>query len=271
MVFSPAPLKLGCVPYINALPLTYFLDPEEFELMNRPPAQLFDLLQKGHVDAALLPIVNYFENSDLALVPQICIAAKGAVRSVKIFFKNGCPSLEKAESIALDPESKTSNLLLKTLLHHRHGRDLSKLNFSITEDDADVKVLIGDKALDLHLSPSPRPSPSREREYQRSMDLAELWWEWTKKPFVFAAWMTRGEPNARLCASLYRARERGLKDLQTILNFLPQYPSDFLKEYFTRAVHYYMGPEELEGVRTFYEYLRPIQGYHNELDFRFVS
>ena len=253
--------KLGCVPYINALPLTYFLDRSQFEIITRPPAQLLELLQKGEVEAALLPIVNYFERYDLQLVPELAIAAHGPVRSVKLFFKDSSKSIENLRYVLLDSESKTSNLLLKVLLKHRYGKDLSEMVF-LSEDPAskaEARLLIGDKALD-HLHPE-----------ENFVDLAELWWEWTQKPFVFAAWMTRGSATSTLASSLLEARENGLKEIETIIRGLPHYPPDFLKEYFTRAVHYYMGAQELEGIRTFFEFLKPIQGYRHELDFRFVS
>lgn len=256
----PSLMKLGCVPYINALPLTAFLDPKEFEIITRPPAQLFNLLQEGQVEAALLPIVNYFEAEDLHLIPDIAIATQGPVRSVKLFFKDNCYSLKNVDSISLDSESKTSNLLLKALLHHRAGRNLSDLTFFTgpNHPEAQAKLLIGDKALDYH--------PSEEA----SLDLGQIWQEWTGKPFVFAAWMTQGSPDLKLKASLLKARDQGLNEIESIIQTLPRYPADFLKEYFTRSVHYYMGSDEQEGIRTFFEFLKPIQGYRHELDFRFI-
>jgi chorismate dehydratase len=253
--------KIGCVPYINALPLTYFLDRSQFEIITRPPAQLLDLLQKGEVEAALLPIVNYLEDSNLRLISNLAIAARGPVKSVKLFFKDSSHSIENLKHVLLDSESRTSNLLLKTLLKHRYGRNLSEVEFlsSDPSSKAEARLLIGDKALD-HLHP-----------HEKASDLAELWWEWTHKPFVFAAWMTRQTEASSLVSPLSEAREKGLAQIETIIRGLPQYPPDFLKEYFTTAVQYYMGPPELEGIRAFFEFLKPIQGYRHELDFRFVS
>src|SRR5215471_8837283 len=165
--------KLGCVPYINALPLTHFLDRSDFEIVTRPPARLFELLQKGEVEAALLPIVNYLEDFNLRLIPELAIAARGPVKSVKLFFKDPSQSIENLRYVLLDSESRTSNLLLKALLKHRYGKDLSQIVF-LSEDPASkaqARLLIGDKALDY-------PHP-----HENFVDLAQLWWEWTQKPF----------------------------------------------------------------------------------------
>ncbi len=295
-------MKLGCVPYINALPLTHFLDPKEFEIITRPPAQLLDLLQHDKVDAALLPIVNYFEVPDLYLIPHIAIASKGPVKSVKLFIhqKENPPTspfdkgglegdLKQIKFIYLDNESRTSQLLLKTLLHYKYKMELSQITFLKDSEDPrnQANLLIGDKAL---TSPSPPPYKGGGTR-GRSYDLGEEWWSFTQKPFVFAAWMTKNPNQKELSVQLKVARDKGLQKIDEVIKtlnppnpplLLPEAdpPSEekggeggilFLKQYFTKNIQYYMGEAELEGIQTFYEYLKPIEGYRDELNFRFVS
>ncbi|MFO1520092.1 MAG: menaquinone biosynthesis protein [bacterium] len=252
-------MKLGCVPYINALPLTHFLDPQKFEIITRPPAELLELLQNKRVDAALLPIVNYFETEHLYLVPHLAIASDGAVMSVKLFLKNPSHPIEKLKYIYLDQESRTSQLLLQSLLLHHFKRDLSQIVFLKDPKDprAEAELLIGDKALDKQAAPF--------------HDLGKLWLDYSRKPFVYAAWMTASPAPAGLKEALTEARNKGLENLSKIIESLPRYSPLLLKEYFTNAIRYYMGEAELEGVRAFYESLKPIQGYPHELHFRFVS
>src|SRR4030095_3370744 len=206
-------LRLGCVPYLNALPLTYFLDPNQVEILHRPPSQLKDLLRSGRVDAALLPIVDYFENKDFHLIPEIAIVSKGAVYIVKLFMKDLNQPIEKIKYFYLDSESKTSHSLLKVLLKGRFKRPLSELQF--LKDQADPRLeaslLIGDKALHF-------PFP------EGALDLGASWWEWTKKPFVFAAWMTREKNSVGIAESLQRAREEGVKRLDEIIESVPALP-----------------------------------------------
>jgi chorismate dehydratase len=260
-------IRLGCVPYLNALPLTYFLNPREVEILRRPPSQLKDLLMKGRVDAALLPIVDYFETPQLHLVPEVAIVSKGAVQSVKLFIQKFNQPIEKLKYLYLDPESKTSQLLLKVLLRFRFQHSLTDFHFLSDPRDPHIEasLLIGDKALHC-------PFP------QNSLDLGEAWWKWTQKPFVFAAWMARDPNQTKLSSSLRQARDQGVKNIRKIIeeknapSSSNSASSGFsLKEYLTKAVQYYMGPEELEGIRLFFNYLKPIAAYRHELDFRFIS
>ncbi len=306
-------LKLGCVSYMNALPLTHGLNPKEVELISRPPAQLLYLLQGGEVEAALLPIVNYFENPDLYLVPGLAIACRGAVKSVRLYWNNitvgaaprGRPQIENEPSqnskgrhsglplqnihtIYLDPESRTSHALLKVILQHKYGMDLNTLTFTsdLSHPHIDAKLLIGDKTF---------------TENGSALDLGEEWCSWQQKPFVFAAWMSL-QKKPELHQKLQESFQQGFKQIDTIIDKLsskgwrdwgpPNYrqqsasaddaviggeerqdPLDkvTLREYFTKNLHYTMGEAELDGIRRFYELLKPIQGYTHELDFKFVS
>lgn len=269
-------LKLGSVSYINALPLTSFLDPKEFEIIHLPPAELLSLLRDGKVDAALLPIVNYFENPELYLIPNISITSKGPVKSVQLFFDSENLSIQNIKNIYLDPESRTSQLLLKVLLRDFYHISLEKICFSSNQNNSEIqaKLLIGDKALLKSYSSS------------FSLDLGEAWWDWQKKPFVFAAWMTKNPRMSELSELLQESRDQGLRNIEKIIAQinLPLTPtlspvergkeeefSLLLNEYFTKNLHYYMGNEELEGIQTFYQHLKNIQGYTHELNFRFVS
>lgn len=262
-------LKLGCVSYMNALPLTYSLDPQEVELMSRPPAQLLDLLKNGQVEAALLPIVNYFENPDLFLVPDLAIACRGAVKSVRLYFMEGrgevsspkgweTQPLQNIRIIYLDPESRTSHALLKVILHHKYGVDLKSLTFTsdLSHPDIQVKLLIGDKTF---------------QEKGPFLDLGEEWFTWQNKPFVFAAWMTFSNSNQKLAQILQKSRKESLSKLDEMIQHNPHFNSDILREYFTKNIHYTMESAELDGIRRFYELLKPIQGYKHELNFKFIS
>lgn len=271
-------LKLGCVPYMNALPLTYALDPKEVELIHRPPSELLDLLKAGKVEAALLPIVNYFENPELYLIPQVAIACRGAVKSVKLFFDNSStylkvPGTLDLKTIYLDPESRTSHALLKVLLRYKYEIDLEKIQFtsdlsdlSDKSESSEAKLLIGDKTF---------------QEKGPSLDLGEEWYTWQQKPFVFAAWMTL-QPKSKLTHLLLESKNQGLQNIDKIIEQISPSPCPLppgervieelsLKDYFTKNIHYTMEDPELDGIRRFYELLKPIQGYHHELDFKFVS
>jgi len=250
-------IKLGCVSYINALPLTYGLDAREVEVLHRPPAELLELLQGGKVEAALLPIVNYFEQPDLHLVPDAAIACRGPVQSVRLYLEKG-QSPQSLRSIYLDPESRTSHALLKVLLKEKYSRDLKDLEFTLNPSlSSNARLLIGDKTF---------------QEKGPSLDLGEEWCAWQQRPFVFAAWMSFGKGGKNLPSLLQESRKQGLENIDQIIAGLgSNLPATALKEYFTKNLHYTMGESELDGIRRFYELSKPIQGYQHELHFRFIS
>ena len=149
-------MKLASVPYLNALPLIYYL-PERPRLA--PPAALDRLLKLGEVDLATAPITALFENPHYGLVPGVAIGTKGAVQSVRLIIKKAGMQLSDVQSIYLDMESRTSVLLLKDLLKFKYKIDLGRIQFvtPIPHQGVDAALLIGDKAL----VPSPQPSPPR--------------------------------------------------------------------------------------------------------------
>src|SRR5690606_30683723 len=63
---------------------------------------------------ALLPVGAYAEMPELEVVPELAIAARGAVDTVIVVGE--CP-LEEATEILLDGASRSSVALLKVLLH----------------------------------------------------------------------------------------------------------------------------------------------------------
>ncbi len=252
-------LRLGCVSYINALPLIHFLDPQKARVLFRPPAQLIPLLEAGEVDAALIPIVYYFTRPDLYLVPNLAIASRGAVESVKLFYQNGShPST--LQHIYLDTESRTSQELLKVILKNRFQRDLKSIDFiqELVHPDIEAKLLIGDKAL-----------LSQENGWEE-LDLGLAWWEWTQKPFVYAAWMTPNPDLKEIIPLLNQSYNEGKTRLNQIIQTLPQYPQKLLERYFTKSISYELGEAEKEGIQTFWSFLKSIRSLPDLLELKWI-
>ena len=82
-------LRVGAVSYLNAKPLYFGLADAapEVSLSMDVPSRLADRLAAGELDVALIPSVEYLRGASLGyeIVPGIAIAARGAVRSVKLF------------------------------------------------------------------------------------------------------------------------------------------------------------------------------------------
>ena len=235
------PLRLGCVPYLNAKPLLEGLDGVDL----RPPALLVGLLVSGALEAALIPAVEVLRLG-LAHVPGVAIASRGAVQSVRLHHRRPIRDLRV---VALDRNSRTSNMLTRVLLEERYGlspryvlRDPAR---GLDWDGVDGAVTIGDTSF--------LPSGTS------SKDLAELWTRWTGKPFVFALWAhRRGHPRAgEIARRLRAAKRRGLGRMDAIVAReaarMAMKPS-FVRRYLTSAIRFDLGPEERAGLKLFWKY-----------------
>ena len=118
-------LRVGAVSYLNAKPLYYRLT--EFSPRVRLemdlPSRLADRLAAGSLDLALIPSVEYLRGAALGyeILPGFAIAARGAVRSVKLFSR---VPFGRIERLALDAGSRTSQALTLVWLDAVHGARL---------------------------------------------------------------------------------------------------------------------------------------------------
>src|SRR5262245_58937086 len=115
-------IRVGAVSFLNAKPLYHRL--KEFEprvqLVMDVPSGLADRLAVGELDVALIPSIEYIRGASLGyeILPEISIAARGAVRSVKLFSR---VPFGRIERLALDAGSRTSQALARVWLHTAHG------------------------------------------------------------------------------------------------------------------------------------------------------
>jgi chorismate dehydratase len=234
-------MKIGCVPYLNAKPLIEGLK----GVVLRPPADLVKLLEADALDVALVPVAAVL-GQPWQIVPGIAIASPGKTDSVRLHHTVEVPDITR---VALDRNSRTSNLLARIILENRYGlrpkyvvrdpvRGLSFKGF-------DAAVTIGDTSF------LPRGVPF--------LDLGTEWKALTGRPFVYAAWAHRkGHPKAREIAVLLgEAKRRGTASIEAIarreskrLGLTPRFCRRYLTEYIT----FDLGPAERAGLRLFQNY-----------------
>ncbi len=110
-------IRVGAVSYLNAKPLYYRLSDraKSVELSMDLPSRLASRLASGDLDVALIPSVEYLRgaSSGYEILPGFAIAAKGAVRSVKLFSR---VPFERIDRLALDEGSRTSQALTRVWL-----------------------------------------------------------------------------------------------------------------------------------------------------------
>ena len=259
---ASTPVRLGAVSYLNARPLVYGLERDpRFDLRYDIPSECARLLHGGGIDVGLIPSIEYLRGPEpYALVPGAAVTSRGPVASVAIYTR-----LEPSDirSIAMDSSSRTSAALATVLLHRVFGAAPEAVSMAPDLDAmlarADAALLIGDYAL--FVDESAIRSGSALRNPQSALtrlDLGELWSSTTGLPFVYAFWTAR--PDALTpddVDRLQRARDQGVAHADEVA--AAYYAGDearqaVAKRYLRDNIRYVLGPEELEGLRTFYRY-----------------
>jgi chorismate dehydratase len=244
------PIRVGAVSYLNAKPLYYGLGDiaPEVSLTMDVPSLLAEKLARGELDVALIPSVEYFRggNRGYEIIPGIAIAARGAVRSVKLFSRVPWNSVDR---LALDAGSRTSQVLARIWLDEAHGVrpplvEELPLGVSALESTADAVLVIGDRAMRVPHEP-----------FHEVVDLGEAWHQLTGLPFVFAFWVARGGMDlGDLPAALEQSRALGLTQagkLARVHGLRLGLDVSTCYDYLTRALSYDLGESELAGLRRF--------------------
>ena len=235
--------------YLNTRPLVFGLEQglaaDRIELSYDVPSVLSARLAAGEADIALLPVIELARIPDLAVFPGLAIGSHGPCRSVLLIART---PIDAIRSVALDPESRTSNALAQVLCAEYWGifpeyvRGPRDLSLALSEHDAVVRI--GDKALF-------EPVPPGAKAY----DLGEAWTAHTGMPFVFAVWAARFDAVDReIYLALHDSKREGCAVLPAIADDYTwngrRYPEIALT-YLRDAMRYRFGGPELTALRRF--------------------
>jgi chorismate dehydratase len=242
-------IRIGAVGYLNSRPLVVGLEQDhtDIELSYAVPAVLADRLAAGELDIALLPVIELAAIADLEVVPGLGITTRGAARSVQLV--THLP-IGDVRSVALDPESRTSNALVQVLFadvwQTRPTFAVGPCDLDRALRDCDAAVRIGDKAL---FEP---PGPGRQVH-----DLGSVWTRATGLPFVFAVWAARaGIVDRRILRLLHEARRMGVGLVDRLareFTWRGQPQRDLARRYLRDHIHYALGEQELAAMARFLE------------------
>ena len=243
---------VSLVNYLNTKPLIYGLEQNlikhDYILQKDVPSVCADRLLEGEVELGIIPSIEYARSKGAwKIVPELCIASQGAVKSVNLFFKKDLRDLRK---IAVDTGSRTSVALLKILLRERYQMEPELLpmppDLERMFQQADAALVIGDRALHY------------QHSHESYLDLGEEWFDLTGLPFVYAFWagheLSINEEDVKLLQESYRFGERHLDDICTRFAADKDFPPSFYRAYLTENIHYQFGEAEKEGLKEFYNY-----------------
>lgn len=182
----------------------------QVNLTDPVPSKCADLLAKGAVDAALVPVIEYQRIPGIHVVSGVCVGSKKEVRSVVLVTRSD--DLKTVSSVALDESSRTSATLVKIIFQEFLGNEprwqtaVPDLGQMLAENDG--ALIIGD------------PGMTFSRDGYHVWDLARLWREYTGLGFVFAMWMMRDESfRAARSPDFVSARDEGLASLNEIVDY----------------------------------------------------
>lgn len=228
-VLLPDGVRVGSVPYLNALPLTSALD---CKLTRMEPRALAQSLRDGALDVALVSVMEVLDAPALYRVADgVAIGAEREVYSV--YLRHTVP-VGEIRSVALDAASQTSTELTRIVLERFHKL---QPEYRGPGEPADAELLIGDPAI----------AYRRAHPEEKYLDLGAAWREHTGLPFVFAVWAMRlplwkawfTARGLRTAAKLGRAKRGKLA--------ANEFERTYLREYLSNA----LGAEQKKSIALF--------------------
>ena len=244
--------RIAASSYLNTAPLIwsfiYGSQRESVQLFtDTAPARCADMLWNGEVDAALVPVIEYQRIPGVAIVPDVCVGSRSAVRSVVLVSRPN--NLKKVKRVALDDSSRTSVALVKIIFREFLGFEpeweTSPPDLKSMLARADAALIIGDPAMKV------------PRDQLRVFDLATLWHDYTGLGFVFAMWMARvGNTGTVRPIDFAAARDEGLAHLDEIaMQYATQtaLSPEEIKVYLTGNIAFRMDDEMKKGLELYFE------------------
>ena len=246
-------LRVSAISFLNTAPLMWDFDHGDlrrrYQVDYTLPSTCAEMLRQDAADIGIIPVAAYATIPDLVVVPDIAIAARGAVKSILLISK---APVEKIRIVGTDTSSRTSVALLEVLLRKFHGvsAELRPMEPRLQPmlKECDAGLLIGDPAL------------LAKTDGYHVYDLAAEWKRFTSKPFVFAFWaVRRAVASADVVRDFQQSRDNGLRpenldatarEWAVRLGMLETEILSYLKD----NIHFYLDEDCLDGLRLFYEH-----------------
>lgn len=241
--------RVGSVPYINAAPLTRWLETDagkrHAEVVYATPSALAQMLRQRAVDVALVSSVEHFRRPETRFVDGLAIASRREVLSVRLFSK---VPIAHIQTVALDTSSLTSAALTRIVLERAYGVHPNYLaappDLNGMLQSADAALLIGDLGMTAH-----------HEAVVQLLDLGAAWSAWTGLPFVWAMWLmnpeTPAQPIAELLHDAYRWGKAHLRAIIEAESTRTGIPLELCRRYLSEVMVYEIDSAFLQGLERF--------------------
>jgi chorismate dehydratase len=248
-------LKIACVSYLNAQPFVFGFENyfqfknETFDVSYYNPKICAQLLIEDKIDLGLVPVASIPQIKNAEIVSNYCISAFGKVHSVCLYSQ---VPLQQIKNIYLDYESMTSVNLCKILCENFwkikpvFANTQSSFIEAIVGNNAGV--VIGDRTFEL------------ENKFEFVYDLSEQWYNYTQKPFVFAAWVTNKKLSNDTLRILDNTFKFGVENINEIIEKnSTKFSKQFLEMYFKKNIQYNLNSEKKEVISEYLQLLSQLK------------
>lgn len=247
--------RVAASSYLNTAPLIWSFQQGSMQgavelVTDAAPAVCGDLLARGEVEAALVPVIEYQRIAEIRVVPGVCVGSHSAVRSVVLVSKYN--DLKHVRRVGLDSSSRTSQALVKIIFREfldcEPDWTISSPDVHAMMKDHDAALLIGDPAMNISL-----PGV-------HVFDLASVWRRFTNTGFVFAMWMARADAVAMVSeVDFAGARDEGLKQVEQIISECETdvpLPRAEIRKYLSENITFQLDEDLENGMRLYFELAR---------------
>lgn len=247
-----SPIRLGIPQHICARPLVYGLmrnTGSRMQVVYGESSALAEAVQRGRLDAALVPSIEYLRGTGERYVEGPAMVASAADGNILLVTQT---PIEEIQRIAVSEFCRTPVTVLRVVLAGAHGVTpdfLVEKNLSGWRESYDAVLLSGDAALQ-YCCTEPLAGDTRH-------NVAGLWYQLTAAPLVTALWVYNdAELSTELNKSLITSRNLGMQNLSHLADGIAQtsqYESKFLYDYLNNCWTYDMRDARRAGLRTLEE------------------
>ncbi len=233
--------RLAQVEYLNTLPFTEGLRASgldaELDIRMVSPADCATMFARGEVDISLCPVGALPGLTDYRIWSRFCIGAEGPVQTVMLLSEK---PLDQIDHVVLDPQSRTSNILVQ-ILASQHWKKNWSFSMGLPAGQPHAFVMIGDKVF------------RQQDRFPYRYDLAEAWKAMTGLPMVFAVWIARPEVEEEMLVRLDSAFEKGLTKIRHQNGSFEAW----IKEYLLERLSYGYDTRKQAAMKKYLELARP--------------
>ncbi len=247
-------LRIGAPGYLASRPLVFGLmrnASAEVDLLYDEPGRLASRLERGNLDAALIPSIEFLRGVGDHYIQGHGLIASLNTRSLMLVTDRDLPRLER---VAVNENSRTSLAALRIVLDKLHQ---TTPDFCVFKGDPDKwcesydgVLLTGDSGFDYWLAHGDNDGNGH--------DIGEMWAALFPQPLVVLLWAFNDKKLAdRLQELLVSSRDFGIQNLSLLSDGVARtspHEGTVLYDYFATSWRYHLGGEEEEGLKVLEQY-----------------